>query len=113
MFLLMVCALLGCARHWPHEGHGGLAERDTPCDLAIREAIDAVGYLKKEPGLRPTSKVNAAEERLIRSSRESRAGLYEDAARSYDNAIQLLGTEPTSVKRPRPFCTLTIRRVVR
>ncbi len=113
MFLLMVSAFSGCARQWPHEGRGGLAERDRPCDLAIRQAVEAVGYLKKDPGLRPPSKVNAAEERLIRASRESRAGLYEDAARSYDDALQLLGSHGDNVRRPRPFCYLNNNRVVR
>lgn len=111
--LLIVGVLTGCAHHWPHEGHGGLAERDTPCDMAIRQAIEAISYLKAEPGLRPPSKVIAAEERLIRASRESRAGLFEDAKQSYNDAIKLLGSDPTNVKRPRPFCYLNDRRVVR
>jgi cytochrome c-type biogenesis protein CcmH/NrfG len=105
--ILVVAGLMaGCARNWPHEGHGGLAERDAPCDRAIDEAVAAVSYLKAEPGLRPQSNVSAAEDHLIRARRESQAGLYGDAAQSYDDAIQLLGSNPQEVKRPRPFCTL-------
>lgn len=112
VFLIAGVMLAGCARHWPNEGHGGLAERDTPCDLAIREAVVAVGYLKAEPGLRPPSKVEAAEERLIRARRESRAGLYEDAEQSYDDAVKMLGTDPQHVKRPRATCYLNHKREV-
>jgi hypothetical protein len=104
--LLVAVVLAGCARHWPQEGHGGIAERDPPCDTAIAEAVEAIGYLKADPSVRPPSKVSGAEERLIRASRESQAGLYYDAAESYDDAIKLLGSNPKLVKRPGQRCTL-------
>jgi hypothetical protein len=113
MLLLVAGLLAGCARNWPHEGHGGLAERDVPCDPAIGEAVEAIDYLKTETGLRPPSKVNAAEERLIRARRESQAGLYADAVQSYDDAVQTLGTDPQNVRRPRPVCILNHRQEVR
>lgn len=113
IFLLVAGSLAGCARHWPHEGRGGLAERDTPCDMAIAEAVEAIRYLKADLGLRPPSKVYGAEERLIRARRESQAGLYDDATQSYDDAITLLGSNPQDVKRPRPRCTLRHKPEVR
>ncbi len=106
ILLLAACLLDGCAHNWPLEGHGGLAERDKPCDPAIGQALQAIEYLKSTPGLRPPSKVAAAEERLIRASRESQAGLYADASHSYDEAVQMLGTDPQNVRRPRQICTL-------
>jgi hypothetical protein len=106
VILLVVGLMAGCARNWPHEGHGGFAERDAPCDLAIDEAVEAIRYLKADPGVRAPSKVSSAEERLIRARRESQAGLYDDATQSYDGAIRLLGSNPQDVKRPRPRCTL-------
>lgn len=92
--LVLWFALAGCAHPWPPEGRGGLAERNRSIDPAISEAVQAVDYLKVSPGNQAPAKVAQAEDRLIRASREYAGGLYEDADKSYLDAVVTLGGNP-------------------
>lgn len=83
--------LAGCAHYWPKEGHGGLAERDFSCDVAIDNALLTVKYLKQNLGIRNAAQLQSSEDILVRATREFRAGLFEDTKKSYKEAIQLLG----------------------
>ena len=91
LFLGLGLPIAGCAHHWPREGHGGLAERDVSCDVAIDHALLTIKYLKQNPGIRNASQVQSSEDLLVRASREFRAGLYEDTQQTYNEAVELLG----------------------
>lgn len=100
LLLGLVLPQAGCMHYWPKKGHGGLAERDVSCNLAIDNALLTVKYLKQNLGIRSASQVQSSEDLLVRATREFRAGLFEDTKKSYNEAIQLLGTHKRGAEPP-------------